>query len=74
VAAHYKEKFEDTKGEIRSRKSLKDRQYNGQNKNDNTLHRKLKRAQHEPYLIYIYIYLDMQQSKQLNEYYPIYRL
>ena len=29
------EKFEDTKGAIRSRKVKKDRQYNGQKKKDN---------------------------------------
>jgi hypothetical protein len=48
VPMYYYEKFEDTKGVIRNRK-LKDRQHNGQKKNDKrtindlqTLHRKLK--------------------------------
>jgi hypothetical protein len=40
------EEFEDTKGVIRIRKSKKDRQHNGQKKNDKqiykTLHIKLK--------------------------------
>ena len=36
------EKFEDTKGVIRSRNSEKDRQYNGQWKKDKRLHAKLK--------------------------------
>jgi hypothetical protein len=47
------ERFEDTKGVIRSRKS-KDRQHNGQKKKNSmiykTLHRKLKIQQHEPLL------------------------
>ena len=48
-----KEKFEDAKGVIRSRKSRKDRQYYGQKKTDKHrytyLHRKLKIEQHEPH-------------------------
>ena len=50
------EEFEDTKEVVRSRKSKKDRQRNGQEKNDKTiyndlktLHRKLKIEQHEPH-------------------------
>jgi len=50
-----KEKFEDTKGVLRFRKSEKDRQHNGQKKKSKwtttiykTLHRKLKIEQHEP--------------------------
>jgi len=47
--------FADTKGVIRSRKSKKNRQYNGQTKNRQTtiyktLHRKLKTEQHQPHL------------------------
>jgi hypothetical protein len=49
-----KKKFEDTKGVIRSCKSKKDRQHNGQKKKDKrkstiykTLYRKLKIEQHE---------------------------
>jgi hypothetical protein len=34
VAIHSQEKFEDTKGVIRSRKSKTDRQHNGQKKKD----------------------------------------
>jgi len=52
------EKFEDTKGLIRSRKSKKDRQHNGQRKQKDTgkitiyktLHRKLMIEKHEPHL------------------------
>ena len=50
----WKEKFEDTKGATRSRKSKKDRHHNDQMKNDKgmkmiykTLHRELKIEQHE---------------------------
>ena len=44
-----KEKFENTKGVIRSCKSKKDRQYYDQKKKDKTLHRKLKIEHHEPH-------------------------
>jgi len=49
-------KYEDTKGVIRSHKSKKDGQYNGQKRTKSettfykTLHRKLKIKQHEPHL------------------------
>jgi hypothetical protein len=46
------EKFENIKGEIRSRKLQKGRQYNGQNEKgqkDKHLHRKLNIGQYEPY-------------------------
>ena len=54
IHPHNQEKFEDTKGVIRSRKSKKDIQYNtqlnrtrGQTKQVKSLHRKLKLDQHE---------------------------
>jgi len=36
LLAHSQEKFEDTKGVIRTRKSKKDRQHNGQKKKGQT--------------------------------------
>jgi len=52
-----KEEFEDIKGVIRSRKSMKNKHYNSQRKGTkwqttiyNTVHRKLKIEQHEPHL------------------------
>ena len=49
------QKFEDTKGIIRSRKSKKDRQYNWQKKKDKTIyktpHRKLTIEEHEQCIV-----------------------
>ena len=42
-----KEMLEDTKGVIRIRKPRKDRQYNGQTKNNKKLHKKIKIEQSE---------------------------
>jgi hypothetical protein len=49
-----REKFEDTKGVFKSRKSKKDRQHNGKRKKGQTTinkipHSKLKIEQHEPH-------------------------
>ena len=46
-----KEKFEDTKVVNRRRKSKKNRQHNGQKKQEKRIYRKLKIEQHEPHLI-----------------------